>query len=233
MTTHAELAASAEVKQYAEALAEAAGQVGDPAVRNRGTIGGNIAHADPASDLPTVLAALGATVNIVGSDGERSIDVTDFFQGVMMTALGDNEVLTSIRLPAAAAGQGTAYAKFGHPASRYAVIGVAASVTVSGGTCSAASVAIGGLVPTPVRCSGVEQALTGQVLSAETIASAADAISGDLGDDLLGDVFASADYRKAVAPVLHPTRGGRCRRSRRLGACVRIDRVIGAALINR
>ncbi len=201
LTTHAELAASAEVKQYAEALAEAAGQVGDPAVRNRGTIGGNIAHADPASDLPTVLAALGATVNIVGSDGERSIDVTDFFQGVMMTALGDNEVLTSIRLPAAAAGQGTAYAKFGHPASRYAVIGVAASVTVSGGTCSAASVAIGGLVPTPVRCSGVEQALTGQVLSAETIASAADAISGDLGDDLLGDVFASADYRKAVAPV--------------------------------
>ena len=201
LTTHAELAASAEVKQYAEALAEAAGQVGDPAVRNRGTIGGNIAHADPASDLPTVLAALGATVNIVGSDGERSIDVTDFFQGVMMTALGDNEVLTSIRLSAAAAGQGTAYAKFGHPASRYAVIGVAASVTVSGGTCSAASVAIGGLLPTPVRCSGVEQALTGQVLSAETIASAADAISGDLGDDLLGDVFASADYRKAVAPV--------------------------------
>ena len=201
LTTHAELAASAEVKQHAEALAEAAGQVGDPAVRNRGTIGGNIAHADPASDLPTVLAALGATVNIVGSGGERSIDVTDFFQGVMMTALGDNEVLTSIRLPAAAAGQGTAYAKFGHPASRYAVIGVAASVTVSGGTCSAASVAIGGLVPTPVRCSEVEQALTGQVLSAETIASAADAVSGDLGDDLLGDVFASADYRKAVAPV--------------------------------
>ena len=201
LTTHAELAASAEVKQHAEALAEAAGQVGDPAVRNRGTIGGNIAHADPASDLPTVLAALGATVNIVGSGGERSIDVTDFFQGVMMTALGDNEVLTSIRLPAAAAGQGTAYAKFGHPASRYAVIGVAASVTVSGGTCSAASVAIGGLVPTPVRCSEVDQALTGQVLSAETIASAADAVSGDLGDDLLGDVFASADYRKAVAPV--------------------------------
>ena len=97
LTTHAELAASAEVKQYAEALAEAAGQVGDPAVRNRGTIGGNIAHADPASDLPTVLAALGATVNIVGSDGERSIDVTDFFQGVMMTALGDNEVLAASR----------------------------------------------------------------------------------------------------------------------------------------
>lgn len=201
LTTHAELAASAEVKQHAEALAEAASQVGDPAVRNRGTIGGNIAHADPASDLPTVLAALGATVNIVGSGGERSTDVADFFQGIMTTALGDNEVLTSIQLPTAAAGQGTAYAKFAHPASRYAVIGVAASVTLSGGTCSAASVAVGGLVPIPVRCGSVEQAVTGQALSPETVARAAEAVSGDLGDDLLGDVFASADYRKAVAPV--------------------------------
>ena len=94
LTTHADLAASTEVKQHAEALAEAARHVGAATVRNRGTIGGNIAHADPASDLPTVLVALGATINIVGDGGERSIETDDFFQGIMMTALGDNDVLT-------------------------------------------------------------------------------------------------------------------------------------------
>ncbi len=203
LTTHAELAASAEVRQHAEALAEAASQVGDPAVRNRGTIGGNVAHADPASDLPTVLAALGATVAVAGANGERSVGAAEFFQGVMMTALGEHDLLTTIDLPAAVSGQGTAYVKFPHPASRYAVIGVAASVTVSGGSCTAAAVTVGGLVPAPVRCAAVERALTGQGLSADTIATAAGKVTGDLGADdaLLGDIFASAAYRKAVAPV--------------------------------
>ena len=203
LTTHTELAASAEVRQHAAALAEAASQVGDPAVRNRGTIGGNIAHADPASDLPTVLAALDATIAVAGASGERSIGAAEFFQGVMMTALDEHDLLTAIDLPATATGQGTAYAKFPHPASRYAVIGVAASVTVGGGNITAAAVAIGGLVPAPVRCGAVERALTGQTASADTIAAAAGAVTGDLGADdaLLGDIFASAEYRKAVAPV--------------------------------
>ena len=109
----------------------------------------------------------------------------------------------AIDLPASANGQGTAYAKFPHPASRYAVIGVAASVPVGGGNITTAAVAIGGLVPAPVRCGAVEQALTGQAASADTIAAAAGAVTGDLGADdaLLGDIFASAEYRKAVAPV--------------------------------
>ena len=201
LTTHAEIAASSDVQQHAAALAEAAGQIGDPAVRNRGTIGGNLAHADPASDLPTVLAALGATLSVVGPGGERSMAADGFFQGLMMTALGENEVLTAITVPAAGAGAGSAYAKFPHPASRYAVVGAAASVTASNGTCSAASVAVGGLTPAPVRCSGVESALAGQALTAETIAAAAEAVADDVGDDLIGDVFASADYRKAVASV--------------------------------
>ena len=123
LTTHAEIAASDAVKEHAAALAEAASQIGDPAVRNRGTIGGNLAHADPASDLPTVLAALGATLTVVGAEGERSVGIGDFFTGVMMTSLGENDLLTSIRVPSAA-GRGTAYVKFSHPASRYAVIGV-------------------------------------------------------------------------------------------------------------
>ena len=200
LTTHAELAASADLQQHATALAEAAGQIGDPAVRNRGTIGGNVAHADPASDLPTVLLALGGQFNITGPDGNRTVDAADFFHGVMTTALGEHELLTTIDVPVSQPGQGTAYAKFPHPASRYAVIGVGAAVTVADGTCSAASVVLGGLVPTPVLASSVADSLVGQTLSADTIATAAQAVVGDLGDDCLGDIFASADYRKAVAP---------------------------------
>ncbi len=215
LTTHAEIAASDTVKEHAAALAEAASQIGDPAVRNRGTIGGNLAHADPASDLPTVLAALGATMTVKGSGGERTIDAADFFTGMMATSLGDNDLLTAIRVPSAA-GRGNAYVKFSHPASRYAVIGVAASIgigTTGGGwmakikgepketVCTDVAVAIGGLVPKPLRCSAVEAALKDQAPSEPAFAAAAAAVSGDLGDDLLGDVFASGDYRKAVASV--------------------------------
>ena len=201
LTTHAEIAAAEDVKANAAALAEAAGQIGDPAVRNRGTIGGNVAHADPASDLPTVLTALGARFTVSSPDGERSIGAADFFQGMMATALGEQDILTAIHVPASGAGTGTAYVKFSHPASRYAVIGAAAAVTADGGTCTGASVVVGGVTPVPARCAAVERALAGQALSADAIAAAAAAAGSDLGDDLLGDVFASADYRRAVTPV--------------------------------
>ena len=201
LTTHADLAASKELREHCPALAEAAGHVGDPAVRNRGTIGGNVAHADPASDLPTVLTALGARFESVGPSGKKTTDVDSFFQGMMATALGENDVLTAIEVAAQAPGQGASYVKFVHPASRYAVIGVAAIVTAVAGTCKSAAVALGGLVPRPVRASGVEKAIAGQPLSADTIASAAGRVSADLGGDLLGDIFASAEYRRAVAPV--------------------------------
>ena len=200
LTTHADLAASATLQQHAAALAEAASQIGDPAVRNRGTIGGNVVHADPASDLPTVLAALGARFSMTGPQGSRTVGVADFFEGIMTTTLGDNELLTTIDLPVSDPGQGTAYAKFPHPASRYAVIGVAVAVTVADGICSAASIGVGGLVPLPLIASSVAEALVGRPLSAETIGAAAQRITTDLGDDCLGDIFASAEYRKAVAP---------------------------------
>ena len=201
LTTHAELAASAELRDHCPALAEAARQVGDPAVRNRGTIGGNVAHADPASDLPTVLAALDARFVVSGGAGTTTVNAGGFFKGMMTTALGEHDLLTAIEVPAKQNGQGAAYVKFTHPASRYAVIGVAAAVTVSGGTCTAAAVAVGGLVPRPMRAPAVEKALAGQALSAETIANAARLVVQDLGDDILGDIYASADYRKAVVPV--------------------------------
>ncbi len=201
LTTHAELAASADLEEHAPALAEAAGMIGDPAVRNRGTIGGNVAHADPASDLPTVLLALDASFEIVGADGERTVAAADFFQGMMATALGDDDLLTAVVLPARPPGQGQAYAKFAHPASRYAVIGVAATLEVNDGVCSAAAVAAGGLVPVPTRAPSVEQALVGEPAAGDAIATAASQIGTDLGDDLIGDLFASAEYRKAVAGV--------------------------------
>src|SRR6058998_2699209 len=175
--------------------------VKDGTMRNRGTIGGNIAHADPASDLPTVLVALEARLMAEGPDGKRTLDASGFFQGLMTTALKEHEILTAIEIPAHSKGQSSAYAKFAHPASRYAVIGVAAVITASGGKCSAARVAVGGMVPRPVRASSVERALTGQELSAENIAKAAAQVTENLGNEILGDIFASEQYRRSVASV--------------------------------
>ena len=201
LTTHAELAASSELAERCPALGEAAGLIGDPAVRNRGTIGGNVAHADPASDLPTVLRALDATIAVTVDDGERSIPAADFFEGMMETALGDHDIVTAIEVPAAGAGQGQAYVKFSHPASRYAVVGAAAAVTLVGGTVGVVAVALGGLVPAARRAVSVEEALAGQAPTADAIAAAAAAVSADLGDELIGDIYASAEYRRAMAPV--------------------------------
>jgi len=201
LTTHAEIAASADVQKSAAALAEAAGLVGDPAVRSRGTIGGNVAHADPASDLPTVLVALDAKIVAIGPKGERTISADGFFTGIMSTTLADDEVITAIVVPALAKEQGSAYVKFSHPASRYAVIGVAASVTSSGGKCSAARVALGGLVSHATRANAVEKALVGGGLDTTAIGTAAAKVGTDLGNEVTGDIFASAEYRTAVAPV--------------------------------
>jgi carbon-monoxide dehydrogenase medium subunit len=201
LTTHAELASSADLRAAAPALSEAAAMIGDPAVRNRGTIGGNVAHADPASDLPTVLVALNARVIVAGPNGQRSVPAEEFFTGIMMTALEDNEILTAVQVPVSVRGQGSAYEKFSHPASRYAVIGAAALVSMKDGTCAAARVAIGGLLPSARRVTAVEGALTGKALSDATIADAANRVGSDLGNDVSGDLFASAEYRSAMAPV--------------------------------
>lgn len=201
LTTHAELSRSAEVKRAAPALAEAASIVGDPAVRNRGTIGGNAAHADPASDLPIVLAALEARFHTIGPRGRRTIEAAAFFTGIMATDLADDEILSAIEISHVRAGESSAYVKFTHPASRYAVIGAAASVQLSGGICTAVRAAIGGLVSHARRLPSVERALQGQALNQNTLAAAAIRAGDDLGDDVTGDIFASADYRRAMAPV--------------------------------
>lgn len=201
LTTHSEIASSDIVKANCPILAEAAGMVGDPTVRNRGTIGGNIAHSDPASDLPTVLTALDARINITGPGGARSEHIGGFIEGLMQNNLASDEIITSIDVGTKEPNQGTAYAKFEHPASRYAVVGAAALVTVSGGKVSAASVVVGGVESSPIVGSSVVNRLVGKEPSEATLDDAANGICDDIGDDVLSDIFASADYRRAMAAV--------------------------------
>jgi aerobic carbon-monoxide dehydrogenase medium subunit len=148
-----------------------------------------------------VLVALDAQIVAIGPSGERTIAADGFFTGIMSTALADNEVVTAIVVPASAKGQGSAYVKFSHPASRYAVIGAAASVTVDKNQCTAARVALGGLLPHASRARAVEKALTGKALDTASMTAAVAQVKSDLGNDVNGDIFASAAYRAAVAPV--------------------------------
>ena len=204
LTTHAEIANSAEVQRANGLLAEAASGIGDPAVRNRGTIGGNLAHADPASDWATVLTALGGSVSIQGPSGSRTVAVGDFVEDAFTTGLGEDELITTVTVPVLAANQRAEYAKMAHPASFYAVVGGAVVVTMDGDRCTAASVAVGGLTPRPVKAAAVEQALAGTTLTMSSIGDATDRLSEDIsaaGVDIIGDVFASADFRASVAPV--------------------------------
>ena len=204
LTTHAEIASSADVQRANGLLAEAAGGIGDPAVRNRGTIGGNLAHADPASDWATVLTALGATVSAQGPSGSRNIAAADFIEDAFATVLAEDEIITTVSVPVLAANQRAEYAKMAHPASFYAVVGGAVVVTMDGDRCTAASVAVGGLTPRPVKAAAVEQALSGSTLTMASIADATARLSEDLsaaGVDIIGDVFASADFRSSIAPV--------------------------------
>jgi carbon-monoxide dehydrogenase medium subunit len=198
LTTHAAIAASGLVPQ---ALSEAAGKIGDPQVRNRGTIGGNIAHADPGSDLPTVLTALGATIHITSARGNRTLAAADFFTGILETALQAGEIVTAIEVPGPATGCGSAYAKLANPASRYAMVGAAVTATIKDGKCTAAGVAVGGLIPSAKRAGSVEAALVGKIMNPAVIAAAAEAVQNDLGDDILDDIHAGIEYRKSMATV--------------------------------
>ncbi|MFQ5408145.1 MAG: FAD binding domain-containing protein [Anaerolineales bacterium] len=199
LTTHAEVAGSDALPA---GLAQAASMVADVQVRNRGTLGGNVAHADPASDPPTMLLALGATFHMTGPGGERSVAAADFFTGLFETALADGEILTAIEVPAEGADSGSAYAALRNPASNYAMVAAGVAVTVADGACTAASVAVGGLTPHATRAPAVEAALVGKALDEATIAAAAAAVADDLGDDILADIHAGAEYRRKIAPVM-------------------------------
>ena len=198
--TYNEIANSGVVQDAAPLLAEAAGQIGDRQVRYRGTIGGNLSHADPASDLPAAALALGATLHVAGPSGSRSVSASEFFVDLMMTALQADEILTGVEIPVASAGTGSAYVKFEHPASGYALCGAAAVVTRgAGGSCTGASLCFNGVSATAVDAAAVASSLVGSDLSDGAIESAVSNLSIP---DAAGDMFASASYRQELSKVI-------------------------------
>jgi carbon-monoxide dehydrogenase medium subunit len=201
LTTHVAVATSTELQEACPILAEAAALIADRQVRNRGTIGGSIANADPASDYPTLITALEATLTATGPKGEREIEARKFFKDLFTTALKRDEVLTSITVPAYGnlPGMGGAYLKHRHPASSYAVVGVAAMIGLVNGKVSRAVVVVGGATSNPSHAKAVESALTGMEPTEENIATAADQMDIEA---TLGDSYASADYRAHLAKVM-------------------------------
>ncbi|HEV2021479.1 MAG TPA: xanthine dehydrogenase family protein subunit M [Terriglobales bacterium] len=198
MTTHAEIAASELLHAASPLLAETAAHIGDVQVRNRGTIGGSLAHADPAADYPAAILALDAEMVAMSERGERVIPVRKFFTGLLTTALRPNEILTEVRVPRTTAA-GTAYKKFHHPASGFAVVGVAAVVKLRGGNIESVAVGITGVGMHAYRAAAVESALRGKPLSAIAIANAAEKAAGKI--EALSDTYASAEYRRHLAQV--------------------------------
>ena len=198
-TTYHSIATSQDVLNSCAVLAECVSQIGDIQVRNRGTLGGCIAHADPAADMPAVVLALDASITAQGPNGERSISASDLFVSMLATSLEPDEVLTSVSFPKLGAGEGAAYTKMRQPASRYAIVGVAAYVKLENGKVSAARVGVTGAGTIAVRQPEVEQALIGTDGSDAAIAAAAEKAGQDV--DYLGDIHASNEYREAMVKV--------------------------------
>jgi carbon-monoxide dehydrogenase medium subunit len=201
LTTHTDIERSAVIRSKLRALGEAAEAIGDLQVRNRGTIGGSLAHADPGADYPTVVVAAGATLLATGPAGAREIAAEGFFKDLFTTDLKPGEILTAVRVPTYARGTGGCYLKHRHPASSFAVVGVAALVTVAGGKCSRVSLVVGGVTVNPVRARAAEAALTGQAPGDAAFAAAAAKAADSIGDPL-SDPYASGDFRRHLATVM-------------------------------
>ena len=200
MTTHYQIEASDLLKNICPLLPECASHIGDMQVRNKGTIGGSVAHADPAGDWPAAIIALNAEMVATSKNGERTIKADDFFVDMLTSALESGEILREIRINKKNGRTGHAYEKMPHPASGFAVVGVAANLSFNGGSeCRSASIGITGVSSKAYRATGVESALTGADVNDGTILSAASHATD--GVDVNGDLFASDDYRKHLAAV--------------------------------
>src|SRR5262245_24808397 len=199
MATHYAVETSPLVKSKCPLLAQVAGQIGDPMVRNMGTIGGSLAHADPAADYPAAIIALGAEMVAESARGKRTIKADDFFKGLLTTALAADEILTEVRVPVCGPKVGCAYAKFPHPASRFAVVGVASVLTVDNGRVGKAGIGITGAGSKAVRAKGVEAGLQGKALDAATIQAAAEKAPD--GVDVQADLQGSEEYKRHLLKV--------------------------------
>ena len=200
MTTHYQIESSGLLKNICPLLPDCASHIGDLQVRNKGTIGGSVAHADPAGDWPAAIIALNAELVVAGKNGERTIKADDFFVDMLTTALEPGEILREISIKKTNGRTGHAYAKMPHPASGFAVVGVAVNLSFNGGSeCKSASIGITGLSAKAYRASAVEDNLIGTKLDLQTITSAASRATD--GVDINGDLFASEEYRKHLAAV--------------------------------
>ena len=198
-TTHFQIETSDVLRRACPLLPEAATNLGDMQVRNKGTIGGSIAHADPAADWPASIIALNAEMVAVGPKGERVIKSDDFFVELFTSALQPGEILREIRFTPPIGKFGQAYLKFRHPASGFAVVGIAVSLIAEGSKCGSCGVGVTGVAGKAYRAGGVERALKGAGLDGKTLAAAAEHVCD--GVEPNSDLFASAEYRKHLAQV--------------------------------
>ena len=196
-STHTDIATSEIVRRLCPVVAEAAAEIGDPQVRNRGTIGGSLAHADPAADYPAVMVALDAEIHIKGPGGWRAVKAGDFFQGMFTVDLAEDELIAGVQIaPAPTAG----YAKLHQRASHYAIVGVAVSLYMDGNTCRSARIGLTGASTHAQRLAQVEASLAGKELSQANIDAAAN-LAADGLEDVNSDIHASEAYRRAMVKV--------------------------------
>jgi carbon-monoxide dehydrogenase medium subunit len=200
LTRESALEESDVVQQRYHALADAARLIADPVVRNMATVGGNIAHADPANDHPAVMLAYNAQVVAVGKNGVRTIPIDSFFTGLFENALTEGEILTEIHIPTPGANSGGAYVKMERKVGDYAISGIAVQMTVSGGTCSAARIALTNVSPVPMRAQNAEQVLIGKQLTDDVIEAAGQAAANEC--DPSSDLRGSSDYKRDITRVL-------------------------------
>ncbi len=200
MTTHWQIESSSLIKQKCPILSETAAVIGDPAVRNMGTIGGSLAHADPAADMPATMIAHGAELVCEGPKGRRTVKADDWFLGLMSTAVKEDELLVEVRVALWPGKTGGAYLKFPHPASRFAVVGAAAVLTLdTAGKCTKAGVGITGAGTKAVRAKGVEAGLVGKTLDQATIEAAAS--KAHEGVNVQADLQGSVEYKSHLCRV--------------------------------
>lgn len=201
MTTHCEVQRSSLLKSASPLMPETAGHIGDVQVRNLGTIGGSLAHADPAADYPAAMLALDAVITAQGPNGNRTIEAGDLFTGLLTTSLNANEMIISVSVPKTnARGHGVAYAKFSHPASRYAIVGVAVWVNVQNDSVSDIRIGVTGATDHAQRAKKAEDALKGKPLHDDVIADGVKLTSDGL--TMMGDMYASGDYRAHLVNAL-------------------------------
>jgi carbon-monoxide dehydrogenase medium subunit len=200
LTTHAEIEHSPLLGAKCLVLTETAGEIGDVQVRNRGTLGGSLAHADPAADYPAALLALDAEIVVASSADARTIPAREFFVDMMTTQLRPGEILTQVRMPPLGPRTGAAYTKLHQPASGFAIVGVAARVTLGKGSqMEQVAVGVTGLGPVPFRAAAIERALTGKAPSEKLLADASQHAADDV--EPLSDLHASREYRREMAVV--------------------------------